>query len=58
MGHHPNFPDYGDHLMETELKQKAEALALEMATKATTLEKLNGLMRTLMKSALEHFRRC
>ena len=39
--------------MEAELKKKTEALAVEIATQATTLEDLNGLMRTLMKSALE-----
>jgi len=39
--------------MEAELRKKTEALANEIATQATTLEELNGLMRTLMKSALE-----
>ena len=39
--------------MEAELKKKTEALAVEIATQATTLDDLNGLMRTLMKSALE-----
>ena len=34
-------------------KLKAEQLAGEMATQATTLDDLNGLMRTMMKSALE-----
>jgi transposase-like protein len=35
------------------MRKKTEALAVEIATQATTLEDLNGLMRTLMKSALE-----
>ena len=39
--------------MEAELRKKTEALANEIATQATTLDELNGLMRTLMKSALE-----
>ena len=39
--------------MEAELKKKTESLALEIATQATTLDELNGLMRTLMKSALQ-----
>lgn len=39
--------------MDRELKKKAETLALEMASEASTLEELNGLLRTLMKSALE-----
>jgi len=39
--------------MEAKLKEKAEALALEIAGESTTLEELNGLMRTLMKTALE-----
>ena len=39
--------------MDMGLKKKAETLALEMASEASTLEELNGLLRTLMKSALE-----
>jgi putative transposase len=39
--------------MDANLKFEAEKLAREMATQATTLEDLNGLMRTMMKSALE-----
>lgn len=39
--------------MDAKLREKAEALALEVAGQATTLEELNGLMRSLMKSALE-----
>lgn len=39
--------------MEACLIQKTEALAAEIATQATTLEELNGVMRSLMKSALE-----
>ena len=40
--------------MDAMLTRKAEELALEMATQATTLDELNGLMRSLMKTALEH----
>lgn len=39
--------------MDAILKDQAEKLAREMATQATTLDDLNGLMRTMMKSALE-----
>ena len=39
--------------MDANLKYEAEKLAREMAMQATTLEDLNGLMRTMMKSALE-----
>jgi len=39
--------------MDTILKTQAEKLAHEMATQATTLDDLNGLMRTMMKTALE-----
>jgi putative transposase len=39
--------------MEAELMQQTEALAAEIATRATTLEELNGVMRQLMSSALE-----
>jgi hypothetical protein len=33
--------------------EQAEVLAKSIATQATTMEVLNGVMRTLMKSALE-----
>jgi putative transposase len=39
--------------MDAILKLKAEQLASEIASQAQTLDDLNGLMRTLMKSALE-----
>ena len=39
--------------MDASLKLKAEQLAGEIASQAKTLDDLNGLMRTLMKSALE-----
>src|SRR5271167_13708 len=39
--------------MDATLKLKAEQLAQEIAGQAQTLDDLNGLMRTLMKSALE-----
>jgi putative transposase len=39
--------------MDAILKNQAEKLAREMATQATTLDDLNDLMRTMMKSALE-----
>ena len=39
--------------MDAILKSQAEQLAREMATQVTTLDDLNGLMRTLMKTALE-----
>ena len=39
--------------MDANLAKQTEALAQEIACQATTLEDLNGLMRTLMKSALE-----
>ena len=39
--------------MEAILKKKTEELATEIAANATTVDELNGLMRTLMKSALE-----
>ena len=39
--------------MDAMLTKKAEELAMEMATQATTLEELNGVMRSLMKTALE-----
>ena len=39
--------------MDAILKTQAEKLAREMATQATTVDDLNGLMRVMMKSALE-----
>src|SRR5438477_9510138 len=39
--------------MDATLKLKAEQLAGEIANQAQTLDDLNGLFRTLMKSALE-----
>lgn len=39
--------------MDAMLTKKAEELAQELATQATTLEELNGVMRSLMKTALE-----
>src|SRR4051812_7532751 len=39
--------------MDAILKSQAEQLAREMATQVTTLDDLNGLMRTMMKTALE-----
>ena len=39
--------------MDAILTAKAERLASEMASQARTLEDLNGLMRSMMKSALE-----
>src|SRR6266851_8989938 len=46
------FP-YGGSRMDAILKLKAEQLAGEIAQQAQTLDDLNGLLRTLMKSALE-----
>jgi transposase-like protein len=39
--------------MDASLRTRAEQLASEMACQATTVEDLNGLMRLMMKSALE-----
>jgi putative transposase len=39
--------------MDAKLTDKAEQLATEIATQAKTLEDLNGLMKLMMKSALE-----
>jgi putative transposase len=39
--------------MDTTLKLKAEQLASEIASQAKTIDDVNGLFRTLMKSALE-----
>jgi putative transposase len=40
-------------MMDAILKSQAEQLAREMATQVTTLDDLNGLMRAMMKTALE-----
>ena len=39
--------------MDAALKTQAEKLACDMATQATTVDDLNGLLRTMIKSALE-----
>ena len=39
--------------MDASLQSRAEQLASEMASQMTTIEDLNGLMRLMMKSALE-----
>ncbi len=39
--------------MDAHVKKQAAELAHELAGQATTLDELNGVMRTLMKSALE-----
>ncbi|WP_238537615.1 transposase, partial [Zavarzinella formosa] len=39
--------------MDAILKSQAEQLARDMAAQATTIDDLNALMRTMMKSALE-----
>ncbi len=39
--------------MDAILKAQAEQLAREMASQATTVDDFNGLMRSMMKSALE-----
>jgi transposase-like protein len=39
--------------MDAILKSQAEQLANELAAQVTTLEDLNGLMRAMMKTALE-----
>ena len=39
--------------MDANLTDKAERLATEIATQAKTLEDLNGLMKVMMKSALD-----
>jgi transposase-like protein len=39
--------------MDAILKEQAGQLANELAAQVTTLEDLNGLMRTMMKTALE-----
>ena len=39
--------------MDASFQSKAEKLAAEFATQATTIEELNSLMRVMMKSGLE-----
>ena len=39
--------------MDSFLRSRAEQLAIEIASQAKTAEDLNGLMRLMMKSALE-----
>jgi putative transposase len=39
--------------MEAKLREKSKVFATEIAGQVTTLEELNGLMRAMMKSALE-----
>jgi hypothetical protein len=39
--------------MDAALKRQTDALAKEIATQVTTIEEVNGVMRSLMKSALE-----
>ena len=39
--------------MDATFTKKADELAKELATQATTIEELNGVMRSLMKTALE-----
>src|SRR6059058_2345336 len=39
--------------MDASLQRRAEQLATEFASQASTAEDLNGLMRTMMKTALE-----
>ena len=39
--------------MDASLQKRAEQLATEFANQASTAEDLNGLMRLMMKSALE-----
>jgi transposase-like protein len=39
--------------MDANVMKKTEALAQELAVQATTLEELNGVLRSLMKTALE-----
>jgi len=39
--------------MDAQVFEQAEELAKSIATQATTMEELNGVMKTLMKSALE-----
>jgi hypothetical protein len=40
--------------MDADLKLEDEQLASDIAFQASTLDNLNGLFRSLMKSALEH----
>ena len=39
--------------MDASIRSRAEQLATEFAGQASTIEELNGLMRLMMKSALE-----
>lgn len=39
--------------MDVELTKKADELAMELATQASSLDELNGVMKSLMKTALE-----
>ena len=39
--------------MDANVLEQAEVLAKSIASRATTMEELNGVMKTLMKSALE-----
>jgi len=39
--------------MDAELTKKADELAMELATQASSLDELNGVMKSLMKTALE-----
>ena len=41
--------------MEAELRKKTESLANEIATQATTLDELNGLLRTPDEMGAHHF---
>ena len=43
--------------MDAILTKKAEELAKDLAGQATTLNELNAVMRSLMKSALERMRK-
>ncbi len=42
-----------DAKIDEQLQSRAEQLAEEFASSATTIEELNGLMRLMMKSGLE-----
>src|SRR5215472_4481473 len=57
-GHRPDHPALpgclpNGQLPRLSIKFKAEQLASELATQAQTLDDVNGLVRLLMKSALE-----
>jgi putative transposase len=51
--YHSTFLPYRDGLLDETLKLKAEQLAGDIAAQTQTLDDLNALMRTRMKSALE-----